>query len=70
MLCIHCERPAVGACRFCGRAACREHFNYLPYILEIYQGADGSHRAIAIEETLHCGICQPQEEPVVAEEYE
>ena len=65
MNCWHCDRPAHGVCRFCGRAACRDHFQKLPFILEIYQGQDGQAKAVVVDDTLYCGLCKPQEAPVV-----
>jgi len=30
MNCWHCDRPAHALCQFCGRAVCKDHFNYVP----------------------------------------
>jgi hypothetical protein len=64
MNCWHCDRPAHGVCRFCGRAVCRDHFQKMPFILEIYTGQDGAHKAVVVEDTLYCGVCKPHEAPV------
>ena len=67
MNCWHCDRPAHGHCRFCGRAICKEHHQERAFILEIYRGADDIHKAVVVENTLWCGICKPQETPVPLE---
>ena len=38
MDCWICERPALAACRFCGRGACREHAKSHPFVLDVYRG--------------------------------
>jgi hypothetical protein len=70
MNCWHCDRPAHGVCRFCGRAICRDHVKKMPFILEIYKGKDGDQRAVVVEDTLYCGECKPHESPVVLKELE
>ena len=64
MNCWHCERPAHGTCRFCGRAVCKEHTQTLPHIEEIYQSEQGIHKALVVADALWCGVCQPKEDPV------
>jgi len=64
MNCWHCDRPAHGACRFCGRGVCREHTQTLPYIVEIYRDDEGIHQALVVADALHCGVCRPREDPV------
>ncbi len=64
MNCWHCERPAHGTCRFCGRAVCKEHTQTLPHIEEIYLSEDGTHKALVVADALWCGVCQPKEDPV------
>ena len=64
MNCWHCERPAHGSCRFCGRGVCREHAQTLPHIVEIYRDDRGTHKALVVAHALYCGVCQPKEDPV------
>jgi hypothetical protein len=64
MNCWHCERPAHGTCRFCGRALCKEHVQTLPHVEAIYRGQDGVFRALVVADALWCGVCKPREDPV------
>lgn len=65
MLCFHCEKPAHGVCRFCGRALCKSHMeSQLPYIITIYVGAQQVPKAIVVGDALWCGVCKPQPEPI------
>ncbi len=64
MNCWHCERPAHGICRFCGRGVCREHTKTLPHIEVVYQDAQGALKALVVGDALWCGVCQPKEDPV------
>jgi len=65
MECWHCNRPAHGVCRFCGRALCREHVQAMPYILEVFTDNKGQNKAIVVDDTLYCGVCRPKDEPVI-----
>jgi hypothetical protein len=67
MNCWHCDRPAHGTCRFCGRAVCRDHVQTLPYITEIFQNSRGEYKALVIANTIYCGVCQPREEPITVQ---
>lgn len=64
MNCWHCERPAHGACIFCGRAVCKEHAQEMPHIVALYRDARNSHKAIVTARALFCGVCEPREDPV------
>lgn len=64
MQCWHCERPAQGICRFCGRALCREHVQTMPYIVGLLPGEEGVPQAVVVSNTLYCGVCTPEEDPV------
>lgn len=64
MNCWHCDRPAHGTCRFCGRGVCREHAQTLPHIVDIYRDDEGKHKALVVADALWCGSCQPKEDPV------
>jgi hypothetical protein len=66
MECWHCDRPAHGVCRFCGRGVCKEHAQTMPYVLQIYP-AEGQLKALVVGDTLHCGVCKPKKEPIVLE---
>jgi hypothetical protein len=64
MNCWHCDRPAHGSCRFCGRAVCREHTQSLPHIEAIYRVDQRRHKALVVDGALFCGVCRPKEDPV------
>jgi hypothetical protein len=64
MNCIHCNRTAFAACRFCGRAVCREHLSESPYIVGLFKGDDDIQKAIVVPNAVWCGICKPREQPV------
>lgn len=64
MECWHCNRPAHGTCRFCGRAICRDHAQKMPFVLEIYRGKDSELKAVVVDDALYCGVCKPQDAPV------
>lgn len=64
MNCWHCERPAHGVCRFCGRALCKQHVRTLPYIVEIFQDEKGKNKAFVVGDGLYCGVCNPKEDPI------
>lgn len=63
MECWHCDRPAHGTCRFCGRGVCREHAKSMPFVLEAWP-KDGKLEALVVGDVLHCGVCKPKKEPV------
>lgn len=63
MVCWHCRRTAVGACRFCGRGVCEDHAQEMPFVLELFRGAD-STRALVVEDALFCGACTPRPDPI------
>jgi hypothetical protein len=67
MNCWHCDRPAHGVCRFCGRGLCRAHIQTLPYIVDVYRTQTREYRALVVGDTLYCGVCRPQENPVKIE---
>ncbi len=64
MNCWHCNRPAHGACIFCGRAVCRDHAQEMPHIVALYADRKGNHKAIITAHALFCGLCEPREDPV------
>jgi hypothetical protein len=65
MLCFHCDQPARGICRFCGRALCKAHMqNRMPYIITIYVGDKNVPKAIVVGDALWCNVCKPQPEPI------
>lgn len=66
VLCDQCDEVARGTCRFCGRGACRVHRRSLPYLVAVY--GDDPPRAIVVADTLWCGECRPQPEPVAMPE--
>ncbi len=65
MLCIHCEKPARGLCKFCGRALCLDHMETkMPYIITIYVGDGNVPKAVVVGDVPWCGVCKPQPEPI------
>ncbi len=64
MDCWSCEKGAVGSCRFCGRAVCKEHAKTMPFILSLYAGKGGVTKGVVVEDALHCGVCKPRGDPV------
>jgi hypothetical protein len=64
MNCWHCERPAHGTCRFCGRAVCKEHAKSLPRIEQVFCDDHGKYKALVVADALWCGVCEPREDPV------
>ncbi|MBP8003067.1 MAG: hypothetical protein KA314_26815 [Chloroflexi bacterium] len=70
MECWHCERPAHAVCRFCGRAVCKSHAKEMPYVVDTYRTTQGEYKALVIANTIYCGVCQPQQEPVVLKNME
>jgi hypothetical protein len=64
MNCWHCERPANGTCRFCGRALCKGHAESMPHIEAIFKGEGGAMKALVVADALYCGICQPGDDPI------
>jgi hypothetical protein len=63
MVCWHCRRTAVGACRFCGRGVCEDHAQEQPYVLQLFRSGDIT-RALVVEDALFCGVCTPRPDPV------
>ena len=64
MNCVHCNRTAHAACKFCGRAVCDKHFNESPVIVALYKSDEGPQKAIVVPNAIWCGICKPREQPV------
>jgi hypothetical protein len=64
MNCWHCDRPAHGTCKFCGRAVCREHTQTLPHIVDVFHTKSGAYRALVVGDALYCGVCDPKEDPI------
>lgn len=63
MKCYKCGKPAIGICRFCGRAVCEEHHTTMPYIISIYVSKDVP-KAIVVSDALYCGTCKPHPTPL------
>ena len=64
MECWICERPAHAICRFCGRAICKAHTQEHPYILHTYRTTTGTYKAIVVPDAVHCGTCDPKQDPI------
>jgi hypothetical protein len=70
MVCYKCGQPAIGICRFCGRAVCEEHYTTnLPTMLSMYLGGKRTPRAVVVSNVLWCGECRPQPEPIEMPEF-
>ena len=72
MQCFICDKPAHGICRFCGRALCKEHASKknMPFIFTIFVGEKKVPKAVVVADTLYCGLCKPQPEPIEMPELE
>ena len=70
MNCWHCERPAAGVCRFCGRALCKDHAQTRPYIACAFVDTDGREKVIAVNNVLWCGVCDPRPDPIALDRAE
>ena len=66
MRCWICGGDAEGVCRFCGRAICKTHARTKAFLFDTWEDA-GHLRALAVEDALHCGVCQPKPDPVNAD---
>ena len=64
MNCIHCGRPAIGTCKFCGRGVCPEHKKSMPYVINIFRNKKETLRSLVTEDVLYCGMCKPAPKPV------
>jgi len=64
MNCWHCDRPAHGVCRFCGRAVCKDHAQTLPHIEALYHNNQGIQYALVVADAVYCEVCHPKEDPV------
>ena len=64
MNCVHCDRTAYAACRFCGRAVCKDHLQESPFIVGLYKGEEGSRKAVVVPDAVWCGLCHPHEQPI------
>jgi hypothetical protein len=64
MECWHCGGTANGVCRFCGRALCKKCASTLPVILSVFIGKEQTPKAVVVGNTLFCGECWPQPDPI------
>lgn len=64
MVCHKCSEPAIGVCKFCGRAVCKSCYTNMPVILSVYVGANQTPKTIVVADALWCGVCKPQPEPI------
>lgn len=64
MVCHQCKDPAIGICKFCGRAVCPKHHHNMPIILAAFLGRDNTPKTIVVADALWCGVCKPQPEPI------
>ena len=68
MNCWHCERPSHGSCIFCGRGVCRDHFQTMPRIIDLFHKSDNTQYAMVVTNALYCGVCKPREDPIKMEQ--
>ena len=68
MKCHSCGATPIGLCRFCGRAVCDDCFSPMPFILAVYRGDPDMPKAVVVSDTLWCGTCRPQPEPIAMPE--
>ena len=68
MNCIQCNRTAHAACRFCGRAVCKEHIKESAFIVALYRSEAGPQKAVVVPDAVWCGVCRPREQPVTLPE--
>ena len=66
MRCWVCGADAEGTCRFCGRGICKTHARTRPFLFEAWEDSD-KLRALAVEDALHCGVCNVNLNPIDAE---
>lgn len=70
MICFECSEPAIGMCKFCGRAVCQAHHSTnLPIMLCMYLGGHETPKAVVVSNVLWCGECRPQAEPIEMPEF-
>jgi hypothetical protein len=70
MVCHKCGEPAIGICKFCGRAVCKDHHTTTqPVMLAMYLGGEKTPKAVVVTNVLWCGECRPQPEPVEMREF-
>ena len=70
MVCHKCGQPAIGICKFCGRAVCEDpHETTLPTMVAMYLGDQETPKAIVVSNVLWCGECRPQPEPIEIPEF-
>ena len=70
MVCHDCSQPAMGICKFCGRAVCAEHYTTVtPTMLAMYLGEANTPKAVVVSNVLWCGVCRPQPEPIEIPEF-
>jgi hypothetical protein len=70
MLCYQCGQPAIGLCKFCGRAVCKEHHTTaLPTMLDMFLGKQQTPKSVVVSNVLWCGECKPQPEPIEMPEF-
>jgi hypothetical protein len=36
----------------------------MPYIVAVFPAANGQQRAIVVGDTVYCGVCRPQQDPI------
>lgn len=58
------SKDVYGCCRFCGRFIAKEYVQKLPFFLSVYIGKGNIPKVIVVGDTLWCGLCHPQPEPI------
>ncbi len=62
--CWVCDGDVHASCRFCGRLVCKDHASKMPFLLSVYVGSKQIPKAVVVADTIWCGICRPQGEPI------
>lgn len=52
------------SCRFCGRFVTEENAQKLPLFMSIYVGRNNTPKVIVVADSIWCGECRPQAEPI------
>ncbi len=70
MVCHKCGEAAMGICKFCGRAVCKNHHSTSRLtMLAMYLGSNETPKAVIVTNVLWCGTCHPQPEPIAVPEF-
>jgi hypothetical protein len=43
---------------------CKDHISESPFIISLYEGEEGTQKAIVVADAVFCGLCKPHERPI------